>query len=248
MANTKISQLTALTTPTWSEEFVYAYNNANWKVTLNTVKSFVWSTWISTLSADANIWELTDWFYETEYDLYYKSWEHTPKTWTTWAVNKQFIIVFANSDWEKCFFVLNAASKDSANMYISLAWYWYSHSSSYWDYNQLWARDWVWRNASVSMSTSIDSFQKETITQIVTNISWSATNNLAISTQYPPYPWLTYTIYVDSVASAYDIGLWTWVTNPFNITLPTNCSKKCLITVLATSSTTWIVTSCTIES
>lgn len=41
MANTKISQLTATTTPTWNEEMVYALNNANGKVTLNTVKTFV---------------------------------------------------------------------------------------------------------------------------------------------------------------------------------------------------------------
>jgi hypothetical protein len=41
MANTKISALTALTNPTGSEEFVYAYNNANGKVTLNTMKSFI---------------------------------------------------------------------------------------------------------------------------------------------------------------------------------------------------------------
>lgn len=40
MANTKISQLTATTTPTGSEELVYALNNANGKMTLNTMKTF----------------------------------------------------------------------------------------------------------------------------------------------------------------------------------------------------------------
>lgn len=40
MANTKISQLTALNNPTGSEELVYAYNNSNGKMTLNTMKSF----------------------------------------------------------------------------------------------------------------------------------------------------------------------------------------------------------------
>jgi hypothetical protein len=41
MANTKISALTALTNPTGNEEFVYAYNNANGKITLDTMKTFV---------------------------------------------------------------------------------------------------------------------------------------------------------------------------------------------------------------
>lgn len=44
MANTKISQLTALTNPTWNEEFVYALNNANGKVTLDTMKTYT-QTW-----------------------------------------------------------------------------------------------------------------------------------------------------------------------------------------------------------
>lgn len=41
MANTKISQLTENTNPTWWEELVYAYNNANGKMSLNTMKTFV---------------------------------------------------------------------------------------------------------------------------------------------------------------------------------------------------------------
>ena len=41
MANTKISALTANTNPNGWEELVYAYNNANGKMTLNTMKTFV---------------------------------------------------------------------------------------------------------------------------------------------------------------------------------------------------------------
>lgn len=40
MANTKISQLTANTNPNGNEELVYAYNNANGKMTLDTMKTF----------------------------------------------------------------------------------------------------------------------------------------------------------------------------------------------------------------
>ena len=41
MANTKISALTANTNPNWWEELVYACNNANGKMTLNTMKTFI---------------------------------------------------------------------------------------------------------------------------------------------------------------------------------------------------------------
>lgn len=44
MANTKISALTANTNPTGNEELVYAYNNANGKMTLDTMKTFA-NTW-----------------------------------------------------------------------------------------------------------------------------------------------------------------------------------------------------------
>lgn len=41
MSNVKISDLTENTSPSGSEEFVYAVNGTNWKVTLDTVKTFV---------------------------------------------------------------------------------------------------------------------------------------------------------------------------------------------------------------
>lgn len=55
MANTKISALTANTNPTWSEELVYAYNNANGKMTLNTMKTFAVSWKQDTLVSWTNI-------------------------------------------------------------------------------------------------------------------------------------------------------------------------------------------------
>ena len=65
MANTKISQLTATTTPNWWEELVYAYNNANGKMTLDTMKTYAWSgkqdtlvSWtnIKTINGDSILW------------------------------------------------------------------------------------------------------------------------------------------------------------------------------------------------
>lgn len=44
MANTKISALPSNNNPTGSEELVYAYNNSNGKMTLNTMKTFA-NTW-----------------------------------------------------------------------------------------------------------------------------------------------------------------------------------------------------------
>lgn len=244
MANTKISQLTNLTTPTWNEEFVYAYNNANGKITLDTMKTFVWWAGITTLNADANIWELSDWFYETTYLLYYKTGE-VVETVSSSSTLKQMISVVTDASWTKWYFVF------SGNSYIAWhAYFGYSKSSSEWKCYQLWAKDWALRNALLQSYTSIDSFQVEETCQIIDNISdW--TNALTMSSGWrEPYPWVTYTLYIAWVASwkTYTITLWTWVTNPFNITLPTNSNKKALITLLCTGTSTGIVTWCTIES
>ena len=55
MANTKISQLTANTNPNGNEELVYAYNNANGKMTTDTLKTFIWSWKQDTLVSGTNI-------------------------------------------------------------------------------------------------------------------------------------------------------------------------------------------------
>ena len=244
MANTKISQLTNLTTPTWSEEFVYAYNNANGKVTLNTVKSFVWWAWITTLNADANIWELTDGTYTTAYDLYYKTWEIVSDA--TWWTQNQMLFVVSDISWNKWFFVFNSDSFSNWSAYFG-----YSQSSSSWECNKLWDRSWCLDRYSAYLSWTHNhpnALTSSTLTQILDDIDDSGTNDLRVWSN--PYPWATYTIYVNSVKAwqTYTISLWTWVTNPLNITLPTASNKKCVITLLVTSSTTAIVTWCTIEA
>jgi hypothetical protein len=55
MANTKISALPANNNPTGSEELVYAYNNSNGKMTLNTMKTFASSDSQPTLVSGTNI-------------------------------------------------------------------------------------------------------------------------------------------------------------------------------------------------
>jgi len=252
MANTKISALSALTNPTWSEEFVYAYNNANGKVTLNTLKSFI-GWWgggsITTLNADANIWELAGWFYESEYQLFYKSWEDITSKWAVWDV-KTLLFVVVNSDNSRWFFAFG--EKTASSNYASYASYWYSKSSSDGEWKPLQRRDQALLQYGTYVNStwqpSTQSFAKDSLTQI---IEWiSGTDYLTVSTGNPPYPWLTYTVYISSVAAGqnYTIDLWTWVTNPLNIALPTSSNKKCVITCLITSATTAIVTGCTIEA
>lgn len=243
MANTKISALTANTNPTGSEEFVYAYNNANGKITLDTMKTFVWWAGVTTLSADANIWELNEGTYVTTYDLYYKSGNKVPFYDSTWATKKQMLFVTKESTGEIGYLVFNVNHKNTA--YRGYASYGYSISSSEWVCNQLWDREWALQQFKPSeVPGSIDALWSEP-TQIASNVSW--TQNLAISQSTTPYPWVTYTIYIDSASSAYTIWLWNGVTNPLGITLPSSTTKKCVITVLITSTTTWIVTGCTVE-
>lgn len=287
MANTKISQLTANTNPTWNEELVYAYNNANGKITLNTMKTYsntwqqaqlvswvniktinntsiLWSwnidvswwgggSWSPTvLSGNANIWELSEWVYSTEYQLYYKTWERVP-TISDWASRSRMQMLFVNEDdsWAKWFFVFNAS--DLSWTKSARASFWYSYSSSEWTCYSLGSWDESLKHYGIQIWSTLnhpEPLSSDTLSQILTNIDDDSSNEITIDSQYPPYKWATYTILVDSVSSGktYSITLWTWVTNPLNITLPTNSNKKCVITFLITSSTTAVVTWCTIAS
>ena len=249
MANTKISALTANTNPNWSEEFVYAYNNANGKITLNTMKAFVWWAWVTTLNADANIWELEEWTYVTTYDMYYKSWEYVPVWHAAWAPRKQMIFVTKEATWERWYLVFNVAHQNT--IYNSYASFGYSVSSSAGVNYRL--RNW---DAALeqygylvgSWDSTPDALSDFSLTQIIEWITGNNANEITISSQNPPYVWATYTIIVNSVTDAYSITLWTWVTNPLWITLPNNINKKCVITLVPTSTTTAIVTSCTIAN
>lgn len=199
------------------------------------------------LWGDANIWELSEWAYTTEYQLYYMSWWRVPaRPAGTWRVRKQMLFVIVNSAWDKWYFVFSAWSYSWT--YDSYASYWYSNSSSIWACNQLGSRDWALRQYEFIgwASWAPDSLGADSISQVLNNVRWDNDNSIKISTEEPPYVWVTYTIAVNSVASAYTITLWTGVTNPLNIALPTNSNKTCVMTFLITSTTTAIVTWCTI--
>lgn len=281
MANTKISALPTNNNPTGNEELVYAYNNANGKMTLSTMKTFSssgsqpklvswvniktinnqsilwsgnldvswWGGWggfePTELGWDANIWELSEWAYETTYDLYYKTGEAVEN----YHDHKTLLFVVEES-WNKSYFTF-CADHSSVPNNTAYAWFWYSASSSDWEYRSLdrWDKSLrrFWYAVNAVWANIIDSLDQYSITQVVKNLlDW--TYQLSIWSN--PWKWVTYSIYVDSVASGahYEVTLWTWVTNPFGITLPTNSNKKCLITVLITGDSEWIVTWCTIAS
>lgn len=251
MANTKISALTANTNPNWSEEFVYAYNNANGKITLNTMKAFIGSGSgsVTTLSADANIWELEEGTYVTTYNLYYKSWEIVPTITSTWSSRKQMLFVSKESTGERGFLTFNVWHKNT--YYIWRASFGYSISSSEWEIYELGEWDDSLKQYRKQINTSLSHpewLSSDSLTQIVYNINNDASNAIEIASQYPPYVWVPYTIVIASVESwkTYSITLGTWVTNPLGFTLPTNSNKGCVITAVATSTTTAIITGCTI--
>lgn len=282
MANTKISALTANTNPNGNEEFVYAFNNANGKITLDTMKTFASAdsqatlvsgvniktiNWTSILGSgnidvswwggwgwfeptelwwDANIWELSEWVYTTEYQLYYTSGNAVPAMTTgTWRTRKQMLFVVEEDWWAKWYFVFSAWSLSTSHS--SYASYWYSYSSSNGNCRQLADRMWTFNqyNYISGGAYAPDALWSQTICQVLESVDGQNDNSIRISTTEPPYVWVTYTIVINSVSSAYSITLWTWVTNPLNIALPTNSNKTCVMTFLITSSTTAVVTGCT---
>ena len=287
MANTKISALTANTNPTGNEELVYAYNNANGKMTLNTMKTFASAdsqatlvsgvniktiNWTSILGSgnidvswgggwggfeptelwgDANIWELSEWAYVTTYDLYYKTWEALPAYLWGDAVKKRMLFVVVDSANNRWYFAYSADSRASISGYGKYACFWYSKSSSDWDVIRLWAWDAAITWICNTYTWWLDALYDNVITHVISNFVNDTSSLRVSSSDYDKlYPWLTYTIYVASYASweTATIALGNGVTNPLNIALPTNSNKPFIITLLATSTTTAIVTGCTIQN
>ena len=196
--------------------------------------------WVTELTANANIWELSEWTYETTYDLYYKSWKKL-KT-SSWTA-KQRIVVIEESTWIMWFFAFNVWHYNTT--YTSRAYFWYSVSSAVWDVVTL-------ANFDAAFEMYIPStwawfkmiWENDCITNISDSITWS--NTLEVASWVVLYEWVQYNNIITSWTS-YTITIdWTSVTNPLNITLPSSSSKPCIITSIATDSTHAIITWCTI--
>lgn len=249
MANTKISALTANTNPTGNEEFVYAYNNANWKITLDTMKTFVgWGggAWITELTADANIWELSEWFYVSTHDLYYKSWSAVEAGQDDSAdSHKHMLFVVSSWAWKNSYFVLTEFNVST--LVFSVSGFWKSASSSTGDYQQLRDYEYTFRQiASHSNTWSPAGFSQAIINQVLSNVHDSQELKITSTVRAG----MEYTCYVDSVQTGqtYTVTLWSGVTNPFGVTLPSASNKKCLIKMLAISSSALVITDCLIAS
>lgn len=279
MANTKISALTALTTPTWSEELVYAYNNANGKMTLNTMKTFantwqqaelvsgtniktingnslLWSwnlviSWggggdVTELSADANIWELAEWFYTTSYDLYYKSWSAVEAGQADDATSHRHLLFVASTwTWKNAYYVLTEFNVST--LVFSVSGFWKSASSSNGDYQQLRDYEYTFRQIESHSNTwSPAGFSKAIINQVVSNVH----DSQELRVTWNIRAGMEHTYYIDSIQTGqtYTVTLGSGVTNPFGVTLPSGSNKKCLIKMLAVSSSDLIITDCLIAS
>ena len=249
MANTKISALTANTNPTGNEEFVYAYNNANWKITLDTMKTFVgWggSASITELTADANIWELSEGFYVTTHDLYYKSWSAVEAGQDDSAdSHKHMLFVVSSWTWKNAYYVLTEFNVST--LVFSVSGFWKSASSSNGDYNQLRDYEYTFRQiASQANTWSPTGFSGSIINQVMSNVHDSQELKVTWSLR----AWMQYTYYVDSVQTGqtYTVTLGTGVTNTFGVTLPSGSNKKCLIKMLAVSTSDLVITDCLIAS
>lgn len=138
MANTKISQLTALTNPTGNEEFVYALNNANGKVTLDTMKTYT-QTWtqeelvswtnIKTINGQSILWSWN-------MVISWGGW--------TWEDNDYDAVVDVNGGWDYTS-ISDAITAGIRRMFVKNWTYTMSQSTlSAWDFKLVWeSKEWV---------------------------------------------------------------------------------------------------------
>lgn len=135
MANTKISQLTALTNPTWNEEFVYALNNANGKVTLDTMKTYT-QTWtqeelvswtnIKTINNQSLLWS---WNLDMSWWITYTAWTWIDVTW--WVISNTWVTSVNWQTWA-----------------VTVSWWW-----SWW-YDCVVAADWTWDYTTINAAVT----------------------------------------------------------------------------------------------
>ena len=154
MANTKISALTENTNPTWWEELVYAYNNANGKMSLNTMKTFVqnnlsWyattsdlTTWLATkqdeLVSSTNIKTINGSSVLWSWDLIVTWWAaYSAGTWidiTSWTISNTWVTSVNGQTWA-----------------VTISWWWQEtydaivDSLWYWDYTSVKAALDAWK-------------------------------------------------------------------------------------------------------
>lgn len=233
---------------TWHNDWSSVQNDDLWWYTTWPIPH---TTWVTELTADANIWELPEWIYVTDHDLYYKSWSKISVYTASWASHRQMLFVTQTSTWANWFLVYNVWSNSSYTYWRAA--YWYSKSSADWDVNVIkeWDASLKEYNVASWQTVAIEAIWSGSwiwFTQLIENMDWTNPLDATLRVDWTLYSWIVYTIIINSVDQNYTIALWTWVTNPLNVTLPSNSNKKCVITMVATSSSTAIVSWCTIQN
>lgn len=180
MANTKISQLTALTNPTWNEEFVYALNNANGKVTLDTMKTYT-QTWtqaelvswtnIKTINSQSILW----------------SWNLVISWWGwSWEDNDYDAVVDVNGGWDYTS-ISDAITAGIKRIYVKNWTYILSSQIlSTWDFKLVWeSRNWVIIDVSYwTRSGTIFTLTSDTVSQANSFLFKNLTFNISYSWEY----------------------------------------------------------------
>ena len=188
MANTKISQLTANTNPSGSEEMVYALNNANGKMSLNTMKTFVENnlTWYATTS------DLTTWL----------AWKQdTLVSWTNIRTINGASVVWS---WD---IIVTWWTWYTAWPWIDITWW--VISATWWTWGSWFdctvASDWTWDYTTIS--DAITAWKKSlfvkdwTYTMSTWTLStwdfkmvWESKNWVVINITYPTRSWTIFTM------------------------------------------------------
>ena len=194
MANTKISALTANTNPSGSEEMVYALNNANGKISLNTMKTFVennltwyattsdlttWLAWkqdtlvswtnIRTINGASVVWS---WDIIVTWGTWYTAWTWIDITW--WAISNTWVTSVNWQTWA---------------VTVSWGWSWWYDcvvaADWTWDYTTIWAAVNAWKkNIFVKNWSYTESAQRDVKT------AWN--NTLHVT--WESYLWVNVTV------------------------------------------------------
>lgn len=195
MANTKISQLTALTTPTWWEELVYAYNNANGKMTLNTMKWYVennlswyvttsdlttWLAWkqdtlvsgtnIRTINGSSVLW---NWNLDISWWVAYTAWNWIDITW--WVIS---VVWWVWGSWFDC-----TVASDWTWDYTTIG-----DAITAWK-KSLFVKDWTYTMSTWTLSTW--DFK----------MVWESRNWVVIDITYPTRSWTIFTLTSDTTSA-----------------------------------------------
>lgn len=215
MANTKISQLPQNNNPTGSEELVYAFNNSNGKMTLNTMKNFATNGLQPELVSWTNIKTI--------------NWNDILWSWN--------IVISGGGGWSTWTISLNALENIAAWTLVSFNGTWVKKLRR-WFYGT--ANTWVSLTISTQQENKLDSVAVTDDTTVVVYENWSwmyvvaikwdwETRTVGTPVQIPwtidtpkicsPYEWEFVVAYstnskVQTIAwsvSWTTITLWTWV-------------------------------------